>query len=598
MSATPSIIADPKAALRRARELLADDPAAAVSQARELLKASPDNPGLLRVLGAGLRKLGEETEARRAEAAAIRASVRAPGHRQAALAVARGDKAQANAILKRLLADDETDVVALVMLGLQASAVKETDTADALLHKAVALAPGESSPRLALVEHLHKSRRAALALEQLEQLDASASESVQALSLRANVLRDLGRLDEEIALLLKLREMDGSDKYQLRLGHALRNIGRTDEAIEAYRRMIAAFPEEGSAWWSLANLKTIRFSDAEIATMQRGLEAASAPRTNHIRLNFALGKAFEDRGDPGQAYHYYAQGNRLRQEIANYRPDQTSGWVDRVATLYTAEFYAARAGMGCAARDPIFIVGMQRSGSTLVEQILASHSQIEGTAELAEMPNLMREVGDAAIRRGVPLSDYIGQLSADELRSLGQSYLDSTRVHRKQGRPLFTDKMPNNWLYAGFIRLILPNARIVDVRRHPLSCGFSNWKQLYGSGLEHTYSMEWMGQFYAEYVRLMRHIDAVQPGAVHRVVYERLVEDVEGEARRLLDYLDVPFEESVLAFHETERVVRTISAEQVRQPINRKGLDQWHAYEQWLDPLKQGLGATLEDWEQ
>ena len=593
----PSIIADPRALLQQVRQLLASDPTAAVRQLRLLLKQSPGDPVLLRMFGSGLRKLGKVKEAEEAEAEAIAASTRSPGHRQAAMAIAAGDKARANAILKTLLAQDENDVVALVMLGLQASLVRETDTADVLLQKAVSLAPADPSARLSYVEHLQKSRRSEKALEQLELLKGEAARSVQALSLRAYIYRDLGRLEEEVDVLRQLQKVDHPEKYHIRIGHALRTLGRNEEAVQAYRATLAKFPDEGTAWWSLANLKTVRFSDEDIASMQSSLERKGVPQLNRVRLGFALGKALEDRNEPERAFDFYAEANRLRHSMSAYNPNVVSRMVDRAIALFTPEFFAEREGAGCPADDPIFIVGMQRSGSTLVEQILASHPSIEGTAELSDMPNILRDLGEAAARRDMLLAEYIARLPIGELRKSGETYLETSRVHRVQGRPRFTDKMPNNWLYAHFIRLVLPNAKIVDVRRHPLACGFSNWKQLYGSGLEHSYSMEWMGRYYADYVRLMRHLDEVQPGAVHRVIYERLVDDVEGEARRLLDYLGLPFDERVLSFHSTERKVRTISAGQVRQPINRKGLDQWHAYEQWLGPMKDALGSALEDWD-
>lgn len=583
--------------MKQARQLLASDPAGAVRQARQLLAGAPGNATLLRLLGAGLRRLGKHKEAERAESEAIAVSTQSPGHRQAAMAIAAGDAPRANAILKRLLLEDENDVVALVMLGLQASTARETDTADALLQKAVSLAPADASARTALAEHFHRSKRPAKALEQLDELKGKTAQSVVSLSLRASVLKDLGRLDEEIELLQRLQKIEGPGKYHIRLGHAFRSLGRSEEAVSAYRAVIAEIPHEGTSWWSLANLKTVTFSDDDIEAMERGLAVKDVPYVNRIRLSFALGKAYEDRGEPERAYSHYSEGNRLRQSTATYRPEKITGWVDRGIELYTPQFYAERRGAGCDATDPIFIIGMQRSGSTLVEQILAAHPQIEGTAELTDMPNILRDLGETAFRRQVTFGDHISRLRKDDLRKIGQEYIDSTQVHRKQGRPLFTDKMPNNWIYAPFIRLVLPKAKIIDVRRHPLACGFSNWKQLYGSGLEHTYSMEWMGRYYADYVRQMRHLDAVDPGAVHRVIYERLVDDVESEVRRLLDYLEVPFDKSVLDFHSSDRTVRTISAGQVRQPVNRKGVDQWQAYEQWLAPLKEALGPALEDWQ-
>jgi tetratricopeptide (TPR) repeat protein len=594
----PSIIADPNAALKQARQLLASDPAAADRQARQLLRSHPGDPVVLRLLGAALRKQGKAQEAEQAEKEAIDASTRSPGHREAARAVAAGDKKRAAAILERLLAHDENDVVALVMLGLQLSLDSEFEMAHSLLRKAVDAAPGDFSARLALIENLHRARRSTEALELLDQLGEGHRASPAALSLRANVLRDLGRQDEEVEILRGLAAtQQRPEGLRIRLGHAYRTLGRTAEAIDSYRSVLAEAPYEGTSWWSLANLKTVKFSNADIAAMELGLSAPNAPAVNRIRLHFALGKALEDRLATERAFHHYAEGNRLRQSTATYKPEKIRSWVDQAEANYSAEFFGERSSYGCPAPDPIFVVGMQRSGSTLVEQILDSHPKIEGTAELTELPTIVREQGEIAHERGITFTEHLARMSPDELRTLGEHYLDRTRVYRLTDKPFFTDKMPANWIYPGVIRLILPNAKIVDVRRHPLACCFSNWKQLYGKGLEHTYSMEHMGRYYADYVRLLRLMDSVQPGKIHRVIYERLVDDVEGEVRRLLDDLGLPFDEACLNFHSNERSVRTISAEQVRRPINREGLDQWRPYEQWLDPLKDALGPALEDWD-
>jgi tetratricopeptide (TPR) repeat protein len=596
VTAKPSIIADPQAALKQARQLLASDPQAATRQARQLLEANPEDPVLLRLLGAGLRRIGEEDEAEAVEKQAIDVSTRSPAHREAARAVAAGDKHRAATILETLLARDENDVVALVMLGLQFSLETEYEIAEALLRKAVAAAPSDPAARMALTEHLHRAKRASHALDELDRL---VSETPASRSLRASILRDLGRQEEEVAVLKGLAEADPRmPGYRIRLGHAYRTLGRTDDAIAAYRSVIAQAPHEGTSWWSLANLKTVKFSDADIAQMEGGLANPQSPLINRIRLSFALGKAFDDRGDAEQAFRHYDEGNRLRQTIATYKPEKIQHWVDDAEATYSKEFFAERTGSGDPAPDPIFVVGLQRSGSTLVEQILDSHPQIEGTAELTELPTIIREQSDIAHRRRMSFEEHLRRMSADELRAVGEDYLRRARHFRLTDKPFFTDKMPVNWIYAGVIRLILPNARIVDVRRHPLDCCFANWKQLYGKGLEHTYSMEHMGRYYADYVRLLRLVDGLQPGKIHRVIYERMVEDTEGEVRRLLDYLGLPFDEACLNFHSNERSVRTISAEQVRRPINREGLDRWKPYEQWLGPLKAALGGALETWDQ
>lgn len=586
--------------LDRARQLIDSDPAAAEAHARNLLASDPDSAEALRLLGAALRRLGKAADAAVAVKRALEASTRNPAHRAAAQALQAGSQGRAQALLRGLLAKDESDVLALTMLGLQATGANDFEIAEPLLRRAVAEAPDEPTTRLALAELLHRSKRSALALSEIDNIDPAAvgAEAIQ--SLRAEALGALGRLDEELAILERLAAAAAPDilRYGLRIGHALRSLGREAEAIAVYRSITAAYPGEGTSWWSLANLKTVRFDDRDIAAMEAGLAMPNMAIQNQIRLNFALGKAYEDRNEAAAAYAHYATGNNLRVSISNYDREMIGEWVDKNIALFTPAFFKARAGQGAIASDPIFIVGMQRSGSTLVEQILASHPAIEGTAELTDIPNIVRQLGETAARDNKPFERYLASLPAAELAELGESYLATTRVHRRTSRPAFTDKMPNNWMHLGLIRLILPNARIIDVRRDPMACCFSNWKQLYARGLDHSNALDTMGRYYADYVRLMRHFDGVQPGVVHRIIYEDLVDNLEGEVRRLLDYLGLPFAPACLDFHQNQRAVRTISAGQVRKAINQDGLRRWQAFEQWLDPLKTSLGDTLDNWRQ
>ena len=593
-----SIIADPRAALTQARQLLASDPAAAEALVRTLLKTDSVSAPALRVLGRALRRLDRPEEAARAENDALESSTRNPEHRAAAQSMQAGHASQAQAILQRLLAEDESDVLALTMLGLHWTSVNEFEMAERLLRRAVDQAPDQASTRMALAELLLRSKRPTLALAELDHISGEAAATAPIMSLRAECLSALGRLEEELAILEPLASESAASAvgYSLRIGHALRSLGREPEAEAVYRGVTKRHPGEGTSWWSLANLKTIRFDDEDIAAMERALAQPKMPVQNAIRLHFALGKALEERRDAVAAFGHYDDGNRLRASIAPYDPMMIGRWVEGCVGFFLPEFYAARDGQGSPARDPIFIVGMQRSGSTLVEQILASHPAIEGTAELTDIPNLVRHLGEAAARGGRSFQRHLAALPADQLRALGESYLDTSRVHRRTDRPQFTDKMPNNWMHLGLIRLILPNARIIDVRREPLACCFSNWKQLYAKGLDHSNALDTMGRYYADYVRLMRHFDGIQPGKVHRTIYDDLVDDLEGGVRRLLDYLNVPFDPACLDFHANERAVHTISAGQVRKPINRDGIGQWKPYEQWLGPLKDALGDALDRW--
>lgn len=593
-----TIIADSKAALAQARQQLASDPAAAEAQARNLLASHPDDLATLRVLGQALRRLDRPGEAAEVEQEALELSSRGAAHQAAARALRTGDTRQAMAILQQLLSADWNDVLALTMLGLHWTGQNQFEKAETLLRRAVEQAPDQATPRMALAEMLMRSKRATLALEQLDAITGETAASERSLSLRAECMSALGRLEEELAILAPMvaRGEPRDVGFALRTGHAQRSLGREAEAAATYRAILARQPGEGTSWWSLANLKTERFDDNDITAMEQALTLADVPVQNRIRLHFALGRAFEQRRDAAAAYRHYAEGNRLRASISRYDPLVISEWVDKNEGFYLPAFYGARAGQGATDSDPIFIVGMQRSGSTLIEQILASHPQIEGTAELADMPNLVRDLGETAARNNQPFERYLAGLSADRLRELGETYLATSRVHRRTDRPLFTDKMPNNWLHVGLIRLILPNARIVDVRRDPMACCFSNWKQLYARGLDHSNALDTLGRFYADYVRLMRHFDGVQPGKIHRVIYDDLVDDLESGVRQLLDYLGLPFDPACLDFHANDRAVQTISAAQVRKPINRDGIGQWEPYGQWLVPLREALGETLDDW--
>ncbi|MEO8459943.1 MAG: sulfotransferase, partial [Dokdonella sp.] len=353
-------------------------------------------------------------------------------------------------------------------------------------------------------------------------------------------------------------------------------------------------PDFGEAYWSLANLKTFRFSDAELDMMQRALERDDLDSEHRLHFEFALAKALEDRADYAPAFNHYASGNALRLRTIPYDADDTTARLHRVRDLYTVEFFSERAGSGSDSRAPIFIVGLPRSGSTLIEQILSSHSAVEGTMELPEIISITRALrGASAIGRPGAYHDALARLDAGELRELGDRYLARTQIHRKLGREFFIDKMPNNFAHIGLIHLALPNAKIIDARRHPLACCMSCYKQHFARGQNFSYGLDDLGRYYRDYVELMQHFDTVLPNRIHRVHYEQMVADTEKEVRRLLDYCDLPFEDDCLRFFENDRPVRTASSEQVRQPIYQSGVDHWQHYEPWLEPLKAALGPAL-----
>jgi hypothetical protein len=329
--------------------------------------------------------------------------------------------------------------------------------------------------------------------------------------------------------------------------------------------------------------------------MEAALDRDDLGEEDRFHLHFALGKAHEDAGNHARSFDHYADGNRRRRAMIDYDPGEISDSVRRSAALLTADFFAARRDAGSPARDPIFILGMPRAGSTLIEQILSSHPLIEGTQELPDIAQLARRLGGRKLKsEASAYPECLAAIAGDELQALGEEYIARTRIHRKTERPLFIDKMPNNWLHAGLIHLILPNARIIDARRHPLGCCFSNFKQHFARGQAFSYDLDDVGRYYRDYVGMMAAIDRALPGRVHRVFYETMVEDTEAEVRRLLDYVGVDFDAACLRFFETERAVRTASSEQVRRPINREGLEQWQPYERWLAPLKASLGDVLD----
>jgi tetratricopeptide (TPR) repeat protein len=487
------------------------------------------------------------------------------------------------------------DAAALMMLADIAARMGVFAEAKALLGKALALAPTFPEARLALSNVLFHQNRPDEALAMLDELLGREPTHVAAIAAKAALLGQIG--DYELAVATYEAVLPGVDDPDLWLGYGnvLKTVGRLADSIAAYRRALAHRPDLGEAWWSLANLKTVRLDEVETASLEAMLDAGVAGDDNRLHIHFTLGKALEDQGKYEGSFYHYSEGNRIRRGSLGYDPAATSDTVERMRALFTPEFLSARAKQGCGEPDPIFIVGMPRAGSTLIEQILSSHSRIEGTSELPYVPALIqRLLAERWQHAEAPYPELLARLDADALRALGEDYLRAARAHRKTDRRFFIDKLPNNWMHVGFIHLILPHARIIDARRHPLACCFSNFKQHFARGQGFTYSLDDLGRYYRDYARLLAHFDALLPGRVHRVLHEDMVEAPEKEIRRLLAHLGLPFEETCLRFYENERAVRTASSEQVRRPINRDGLDRWRAYEPWLGPLKDALGPVAD----
>ncbi len=504
---------------------------------------------------------------------------------EAALALYDNRLSEAEPLLRAHLKADPFDVYAIRMLAELAGRIGRYRDAETLLRRALELAPGFGAARANLATCLYRQNRSVEAIAELDRVLLEDPDHIGHSNLKAAALGKIGGFEEAIDLYAEvLKNAPDQPKVWMSYGHVLKTVGRLEQGIGAYRRALELAPTLGEVWWSLANLKTVRFTAADVATMQAALARTDLSSEDRFHLDFALGKAFEDAKEFQLSFQHYAAGNTLRRTALDYDPDDTTRLVDCSIAVATPAFFAERLGQGLPDPAPIFVVGMPRAGSTLIEQILSSHSLVEGTSELPDIPMLARN-------KNYPES--LAGLTPDDRRALGQQYLDRTRVQRRTDKPHFIDKLPNNWAHVAFIRLILPEARIIDARRHPMSCCFSNFKQHFARGQGFSYALDDMGRYYADYVRLMAHIDRVLPGCVHRVIYENMVEDSELEIRALLEACGLPFEESCLRFHETERAVRTPSSEQVRRPIFRDGVEGWHGFAPWLAPLEAALGDVL-----
>ena len=584
-----------EAALLLARMGRGDD---AIRSLKATLAIDPRQPAAWLALSDHLSATGDLAGAEAAFSQHLLQATADPELMAAGAALAENRIPDAEQRLRARLQRQPTDVVAIRMLAEVAARIGRLPDAERLLQRCLELAPNFHAARQNLAMVLHRANKPREALAQVDAMLRADPRNPNARNLKAVVLCRVGDYGPAIELYDEiLKEYPSQGRIWLSLGHALKTAGQRDRAIAAYRRSIELDPGFGEAWWSLANLKTFRFSTEDVDAMRRQLLRTDLDPEQHAQFEFALGKALEDAGDHAASFRHYESGNARRRARLPYRAADATSRVRRSTELFTAEFLAQREGWGCDAPDPIFIVGLPRSGSTLIEQILSSHPAVEGTMELPEVISLTHELRrEAADGQGKAYHDVLSGLDAARFRALGEQYLENTRVHRKRGAPFFIDKMPNNFLHVGLIHLMLPRARIVDARRHPLACCFSGYKQYFARGQNFSYGLDDIGRYYRDYVALMAHFDQVLPGRVHRVVYEDMVQDTEAQVRRLLDYCGLPFDAQCLRFFENDRPVRTASSEQVRQPIYRDGVDHWRHYEPWLGPLKAALGDVLEHY--
>ncbi|MBV9063827.1 MAG: sulfotransferase [Alphaproteobacteria bacterium] len=518
-----------------------------------------------------------------------------PQLREAVTRMEEGRLPAAEKLTQQFLAAHPRNIEGLQLMAEIATRLEDHVRAEALLARCLEIQPDSVPVRFAYANALLRVSNPAAARDQMEWLLARDPCNPVFRVLKPLVLEALGEFPEAVECWCELtKEYPSRVDCLLRYGYALRTVGARDECMRAFRKVIALAPSSGEAYWALANLKTFRFEDAAVAAIEAQLAGQHLEAASRVQMHFTLGKAYGDRQLYAESFGHYAKGNALQRMGLGHDPEIANSYVARCKSIFSSEFFEQRAGWGCQSGGPIFIVGMLRSGSTLVEQILASHSQVEGTRELFELAAIARELQNRLTRAGNGYPAALAEAEAGVFRDFGEMYLERVKPHRKLGRAFFTDKMGANYAYTGLLQLALPNAKIVDVRRHPLACGWSNFTQLFAKGQNFAYRLSDIGRLYRDYVELMAHFDRVLPGKVHRVFYERLVTNPQAEVRALLNYLGLPFEESCLSFHKTARAVTTISSEQVRRPIYSEALDGWRAYEPWLGSLKTALGPVLD----
>ena len=509
-----------------------------------------------------------------------------------------GRLAQAEQLCRQFLLRHPKQVEGMRLLAYIGVQTEVLDDAEVLLENAVRFEPDNDLARYDYMGVLYKRQKYGAAFEQAEHLIEKAPDNIRHQTAYANQCVAIGRFDEAIEIYDRvIPQVTDPAMVHLLKAHALKTIDQSEQAITAYRAAYENKPGFGDAFWSLANLKTYRFTDLEVEAMLTSVAEPNLSPVDHVHLNFALGKHFEDGKDFEQAFAFYQQGNNLKQRQIGYDGELLSQRLNLQTTVCDDVLFKQRKNSGCQAPDPIFIVGLPRSGSTLLEQILASHPQVDGTQELPNIAAFAFELdGRRRLQDAPQYPACLTSIPDSELAAMGQKYLDDTQIHRGQA-PFFIDKMPNNFRHIGLIQLILPNAKIIDARRHPMACCFSGFKQLFASGQEFSYSLEDIGRYYQDYIRLMNHWHSVLPGKILTVHHEAVVFDLEAQVRQLLAFCGLAFDPACLNFHQTERSVRTPSSEQVRQPIYQSGLEAWMGFEPWLAPLKAAIGdAVLEDY--
>jgi tetratricopeptide (TPR) repeat protein len=554
---------------------------------------NPSLPASWNSLQVLFRMTGRRPDAENAAGQAAKLATLPPEILTAFALFADGEIQAAEHIVREYLLTHGNHVEGMRLLAQIGMKLDIVDDAELLLENVLVLAPDYDAARYEYAVALLARHKHVRAREEMEKLLKTDPNNRVYQTMHATVCTGFGDYSQALPLYREiLAETPNEPELHLSLAYALKTLARTQEAIESYRAAAAVRPHYGEAYWGLANLKTYRFTDAEITRMRAAEASANIPQVDRYHLCFALGRALEDREEYAESFAFYQRGNALKKPECRYRPELLERNARLQASVCTREFFAARQGAGCPDRSPVFIVGLPRSGSTLIEQILSSHSQVEGTMELAVIPRLVQDLQSREPTGSTPrYPGLLAELAAEDFERLGEQYLSDTQVYRK-GRPFFIDKMPNNFRHLGLIHLILPNAKIIDARRDPLACCFSNYKQLFASGQQFTYSFDDIARYYRMYVELMAHWDRALPGRILRIKHEDVVDDLESNVHRILEFCELEFEQGCLEFYKTQRAVHSASSEQVRRPLYRQGVDQWRHYEPWLGPLKEALGPT------
>jgi tetratricopeptide (TPR) repeat protein len=588
VSSAPQAHGTKEQAMANARQLLAHDPSSAERQARIIIEGDKNCVDAFSILGMSLRRQGRIEEAKATEQEAIDLSMLNPPLFEAVMSLGQQQLENTERLAQQFLTEHPENAAAMRLLAEVAARMGRFDTAERLLDDALSIAPDYCRAK-SLQSTIRRLREAYAVTNsgprrnRIEWPDANSEQP----------------LEEGLQLYEKVvQQFPNSPANWVSYGHVFRTVGLQDDAVAKYRRAIEARPTFGEAWSAIADLKSSRLTKDDIERLKHLVRMPNVDELDRAQMYFALGRALEQFGDHESSFGAYAEGNRLRSRSAKHDASAVTRHVDKSIGLFDREYLAKTVLGGEPSPDPIFVLGLPRAGSTLVEQILSSHPMIEATGELSDIPSLanMLAGGKSAGFEDSPYLDELSKLPQGELQRLGRAYLWNAGLRRRTGRPLFVDKMPNNWLHIGFILSILPKAKIIDARRHPLACGLSNFRQYFASGQEFTYDMNDLGRFYVDYIRMMSHFEAVVPGRIFRVIYEDVVEQPEAEIRNILDHVGVDFDERCLRFHENKREVRTASSEQVRRPIYRESLEEWKHFEPWLGPLKQILGRIAEDY--